>query len=491
MKIKLVLSTIIVAFLCIGTAISQIVPHIKKVSLVESDKKVLDQRINKYTTFTMDRKELKENLYSNGGKGQFRVKIDENLDWTLDLEFNDMRSPEFKQTYTTDKGEFEWNEPFIVNTFKGKTSDGKIARFTIDENNFFGVIFDDNDHYVIRAVNDFTKDAKTSSNETLVAYKYSDLIPDRNDNDFDYINDALEVPEKSEPSNDVTNKNTNKLLSSLSCMYYLRIATDADYEFYQACGSNLINTYSYIFSTLNIASGVYEKTFKMVFVVTFQNVMTTNTIYTVTNDYGALLEQIRSYWNSNRAGVARNIAHIFSGKSDFALGASGAAWRGNIDPTYTRISASRAYGFTIYQPLGAIRETYQIVAHEIGHNLNAVDNPSANDCNCGLPTPYPPSASIASVMCQGHKARNLYFCSQSKTEITNFINNQCYNNNVLSCQSNKAILQSYGYYTTLILYIPLTGFNLKQATQTITSTQAINSGYTIYKAGKTITLLAF
>jgi len=173
MRLKFVFSTIIIAaFLCFGNVYAQLIPSIQRTSLSENDKTILDQSVSKYTTFTIDKEELVKNLYKNG-KGQYRLRINEELDWTLNLEFNDMRSLDFKQTYTTVEGEFEFNEPFLVNTFKGETSNGQVARFTIDDDNFFGVIFGDNYHYVIRPANDYTKN---HTDKSLIVYKSSDIF---------------------------------------------------------------------------------------------------------------------------------------------------------------------------------------------------------------------------------------------------------------------------------------------------------------------------
>ena len=252
---KFVFSVIIASLFCIAVANSQIIPHTQRVSLSENEKVIFDQRLSKYTAFTMNKKELASNL---GGKGQIQLRINEELDWTLNLEFNDMRAPDFKQTYTTDEGEFEYKEPFIVNTFKGETSDGKIARFTIDENTFFGIILDDIDHYVIRSVNDLTKNG---SNEILIAYRYSDIIP--NEEEVDFINDALIVQETHEFFNEDTKKSKNEdvFLAPLSCVYYLHIATDADFEFFQAMGWNLTNAYRHIFFSFECCSRSLCKNF--------------------------------------------------------------------------------------------------------------------------------------------------------------------------------------------------------------------------------------
>jgi len=112
MKTKIVLLVIIIAVISLGTAISQVIPSVKGALLSESDKAILDKHISKYTAFTMDLKELAGYIHGNQG-GQFRLSVDENFDWTLDIVLNDMRASDYKATYTTDKGTFEVNEPFI------------------------------------------------------------------------------------------------------------------------------------------------------------------------------------------------------------------------------------------------------------------------------------------------------------------------------------------------------------------------------------------
>jgi len=134
-----------------GTVMSQITPAVRSAVLTESERTLVDQRLSRYSTFTMDKTELVETLNSRERSGQVRIRVNENLDWTIDLELNDLRAPGYRSTYTTDEGTFESTESFVVNTYKGTTSDGRTVRFTIDENTFFGVVLGDNDHYVIRS----------------------------------------------------------------------------------------------------------------------------------------------------------------------------------------------------------------------------------------------------------------------------------------------------------------------------------------------------
>jgi len=415
MKTKFIFTTIIIVFLSVGVAYTQITPSIQKISLTGSDKTILDQRISKYSAFTIDNKELVNNLNSNGG-GQFRLRIDENLDWTIELELNDLRADDYKATYTSDKGTFEIKEHSVVNTFKGKTSDGHVTRFTIDENYFFGVILGENYHYVIRPSKDYTQNKQ---DKNFIVYHSWDIIPD--DEHFDYINDALENPEKT-INHSETNSSTNTI-SSRSCSgNYLKIATEADYEFHRATVLNndiytLIEnvTNVRILSILNIIEGVYESTFGLKFLVSFQHVYTSPAQPYTSSDAETLRDSFRSHWNANHTSVKRNIAHLFTGKSITFVD----TWTGYLIPVWgisyvgNYINGNDADNYAYSVSMNRT-EMYQTTAHEIGHNFSA-QHPSESNCLCGGIT--------ASVMCQGEKNPSLWFCYQSKSVINNTINN--------------------------------------------------------------------
>ena len=79
MKVKAIFAAIIAVAL-LGTANAQITPLTQRTSLTGNDKVILDQRISKYTAFTIDKKELADYFYGNEGAGQFRLRVDENMD---------------------------------------------------------------------------------------------------------------------------------------------------------------------------------------------------------------------------------------------------------------------------------------------------------------------------------------------------------------------------------------------------------------------------
>ena len=389
-----------------GLVNAQITPYIEKVSITGIDKTILDQHISKYTAFIIDKQELTENIHANGGVSKVRLRIDENLDWTIDFELNDMRAPDYRATYTTDAGIFEIKDPFVVNTYKGKTSDGHVARFTIDENYFFGVILGNDYHYVIRPIEDYTQNKE---NQNFIVYKNWDIIS--YEHDIDYINDALTMPGDNVWTDMTGDSGYTTSSTTSTCIYYLQIGTDADFEFHQArggsSGSLPTPTNNYIISILNIAEGVYESTFGMRFGITWQNVYITSSSQPYTStDPVTLWNQFRNQWNANCTAVLRNIAHLFTGKNldGKTLGIS---WKGAINGN---IANNNAYSLSKHDT-----NMQYTVVHEIGHNLDASENPAGTGCDC--------NKTQRSVMCQGSNLISVRFCTQSQNEINNFINN--------------------------------------------------------------------
>jgi len=425
----LILIAIIV--MIIGMLNAQVKPAISQKNLSVSDKNVLDKHFKKYKTFSIDKKEVLDSL-KNHGKCRVQLTIDKENDWLIDLQINDMRSSDFITTYTSDFGTFQSNS-FIPNTYKGKTSDNRIARFTIDDDEFWGIINSNEKQVIIRQTKDYTN---KSIDENLIIFEKSDIIITGGNDDF--VTDALIAP--------IENITINTLKTAVLCPYYLQIATEADYEFYQVMGSNIINTYSYIFSILNLIEGVYESTFDLRFKVTFQNVWTTSSDpYTNTTSSETLLNEFTTEWNTNRSGITRDIAHLFTGRNYSGLGI---AWVGQIGTNW-------AYSSGEYRA-----EMYETTAHEIGHNLNAT-HPTSSDCLCGGET--------ASVMCTGLKANNLWFCQTSINEISPFL------------ESKRAYLLS-SMLDNQTLSGTVNSFKVYLARGKITSTQVIENGLTVYRS---------
>ena len=377
-------------------------PNLKRASLAENDKAILDKHLSKYSAFTIDEREIAG--FFRGGSGSIRLPISEELDWTIRLELNDLRDPDYVATYTNDEGTFEVTEPFVVNTFKGVTSTGQPVRFTIDENTLFGVIFGENYHYTIMPAKDYTQNKGDNS---YIVYKSWDVIRDNNCSDcvndvletqIDYVNNALALANGDKENLTIQGRPMTRVGTKI-----LKVATDADYDVHRDYGNS---TNSTIMTWINAIDGVYESTFGLNFLVTSQHVwdsMPSGYPYT-SSDSDAFLESFRNYWNSNYQSVNRNIAILYTNKL-FPKGGGknyvGKSYTGNINGNTAN---NKAYSFV------TMAGSFQTTAHEIGHLLNANDNPS--DGTCGT--------IWGSIMCQEDKT--LWFSGQSISSISSFLN---------------------------------------------------------------------
>jgi hypothetical protein len=166
-------------------------------------------------------------------------------------------------------------------------------------------------------------------------------------------------------------------------LHTARVAIETDFEYYQRF-NNVTSATNYIGNLIGYASTIYVGELNTSLVVQSVSLWTTSSDpWTQTNTTCGLMEFGR-YWNKNKTGVSRTIAHFLSGKN---LG-GGIAWLGVLCSGGFGASAScpgiptdaswgGGYGFT-----ASISGTFNInnptvmwdimaVSHEIGHNFNS------------------------------------------------------------------------------------------------------------------------
>ena len=202
-------------------------------------------------------------------------------------------------------------------------------------------------------------------------------------------------------------KNPDDNLKSSSCNF-LKIATEADYPYYQSYG---VNTNDEILGIINQIEDIYMSTFNVALRVTFQHVWTSNDPYTgdpSTSPGGLLLlNQLKNYWETNFGNIDRDVVHLFTNGS---LGGGTVAGM-VMEIGSICVNPSNCYGYT----KEALFD-FLTTAHEIGHQFGGIHSDGEN---CGT--------SDASIMCQGTKAIPMYFSAASISRISNFIstNNTC------------------------------------------------------------------
>jgi hypothetical protein len=169
--------------------------------------------------------------------------------------------------------------------------------------------------------------------------------------------------------------------------YAVRVAIETDQEFLAKFGGNTATATDYVADLMAYNSGVYEDELDSSLVLTYLSLWTTSDPWVQSSSVCGLLE-FGKYWNDNRGGVGRSLAHMLSGKS----AGGGVAWLGVLcdgEFDYDATSSACAGGLTGtdnygggYGYSGDLEGTFNpanpsivwdllVTAHEIGHNFDS------------------------------------------------------------------------------------------------------------------------
>jgi hypothetical protein len=135
---------------------TQIIPCIEIVALTESDSLLLNKWYTKYIAFTMDMEGLAEYLHAREGNGQFRLRFNNEFDWTINAMYNHMGGP------------------FPPSTFRGETTCGSHVRFSSSRVFFSLTMFLENYYYSISMVR---SEIQGSESDAFILIDSRDFIP--------------------------------------------------------------------------------------------------------------------------------------------------------------------------------------------------------------------------------------------------------------------------------------------------------------------------
>jgi hypothetical protein len=176
-----------------------------------------------------------------------------------------------------------------------------------------------------------------------------------------------------------------KAAAATPALYTARVAIETDFEFFQIFNDATAAT-NYVANLVGFASTVYAAELNTGLVVQSLSLWTTsNDPWTQRNTLCSLLE-FGKYWNQNKTGVSRTIAHFLSGKlSGGGLSWVGALCRGTFTTGYISCPELGAettpwggdYGYTgnVYGELSitnpvVVWDVYAF-AHELGHGFGS------------------------------------------------------------------------------------------------------------------------
>ncbi len=345
----------------------------------------LRQTFYDYRVFQLDLSEVAERARSTGHLTlDFGTRV-----FDLLIEPNDLRAPTFRRTLTTARGVIDqpWSP---VATFKGQVSGDpeSVVRLLILPNLLQGYVRTAEEWMFIDPL---VKYAPGSDATEVVLFRDEDVRPEALGRCG--AGELIRLAEKFMPG---LHDQTGMPTAQSTSLQRAEVATDADYEYFQIYGNN---ANAQIEGVINAVDGIYQNQLGLTLEITFQNVFTTSSQPYTSTDPSTLLDQFRNYWNANQQNVNRDLAHLFTGK-DMNGGVIGIAYVGVV-------CSSPSFSYGVSQDFSLMTK---LVAHEMGHNFNAVHDPPSI-CNGSGP-----------IMCAAIQPNGPEeFSTQSVNDITAFV----------------------------------------------------------------------
>ena len=165
----------------------------------------------------------------------------------------------------------------------------------------------------------------------------------------------------------------------------LRLAFDADFEFFQYNGFSVSMTEADINSITNQVNFIYEREVNLCHEIGDIIVRTTEPDPYTSTDDSDLLCEFRAEWNTNQDSIDRGIAHLMTGKNmdGNSIGLAYVDVACNlIALACGSIGGDIAYGFSESHFSSNMSERVVLTAHELGHNWGARHcNESGHSCS--------------------------------------------------------------------------------------------------------------
>jgi hypothetical protein len=314
---------------------------------------------------------------------------------------NDLRAANYRAIRATAGGTLQQLGMSPVTTYKGTVEGlrGADARFTIDDHLLEGLILTPEERFYVEPMRRY--DAQAQSSEYIL-YKASDIRGE----------------ESADAASDMTmNHKVNRVLKGAAfaptapvmpqagaTLREVELATEADFEYVSRVGGTAAAANTEIQSIINQVDAIYRQEVGLTFKIVFQSAWeTANDPYTATDLVG-ILNEFTNYWNTNHTNVARDLAHMWTGKDTGGIGVS-------FIGTVCR-SPRSAYGvspFVVKDALNVPQRT-ALTAHEIGHSFSATHSDADPACaNTIMSATASPNTQLT-------------FCQRSRDEITTFVN---------------------------------------------------------------------
>ncbi len=163
--------------------------------------------------------------------------------------------------------------------------------------------------------------------------------------------------------------------------YACELALEADHPLFVLNGNDVAATQADVLGIVNAVDLIFRTSVQVHFVVSQLIVDVAPDAYT-TNVASALLAQFRGQWNANYGAIARDLAHLFTGRP------LGAYSNGTIGYAYVGVVCDVANAYGVSQTRWSANHAYRvgITAHELGHGFDATHCDGQPQCGvmCSL-----------------------------------------------------------------------------------------------------------
>ena len=244
----------------------------------------------------------------------------ENMTYTLELEPYSVRADAYSLFMQDDDGELYEVEPGPIRTLRGslvELAGSRVAGTLMEDGLYARILLEDGTEYWMEPVGE---KIDTAPSNLYAFYRNDDIIPSGGSCAAeDHANVASIL-------NMLANYDANNRSNRGGDLQVAEIACDTDYEYYQDWGSQ---TESRIESVINSLNQQYESEVNLRHEITTIIVRDTSSDPYTSSDAGTLLDQFRTQWNNNHGSIARDVAHLFTGRS-LNNGTIGIAWLGVV-----------------------------------------------------------------------------------------------------------------------------------------------------------------
>lgn len=338
----------------------------------------LDAQFTSYQVFDLDMNSMYTTVISESFDSELRLVIGD-IDWTMQIVENNLRSPDYTVTYTNAAGETVVGTPSPVSTYKGQLANvaSSHLRLTIRDDLLYGSVRDKKTIYNIEPVHYFVDG--TAENRYVI-YRDQDVRPspektcgvDENSPIYKLRKEQIEkyIPGEESPN-------------MMECRE-VELAIGHDKFMFDKYGS-VAACEGHGEAIMNLVAGDWTDQFFYVieFIVVTQHVETSNPAWpTASTNAGAVLMAFANWGNGGGFNANFDLGQLWTAR-DFAGGTVGIAYLSAV------CGGNRYHALQDYT--GNTNQLRCMTSHEIGHNFSCLHD------GAGSPFIMAPSVSGSSI----------------------------------------------------------------------------------------------